>query len=105
MNVKRVAVAGVIVERRCELNVNIVREGDPCADLPREQKRVRIGDQLGPADSSDLTGCGGAPTERIFRVRIVVNELRKIHEDVDLELERFRRWRDNNSFAAFFAVA
>jgi hypothetical protein len=44
MDVKRVAVAGVVVERRRKLEVKLLREIKPRAYLPRQQKRVRIWD-------------------------------------------------------------
>ncbi len=40
----------------------------------------------------------------VFRIRIVVNELCEICEDIDLQLERFSRRRGYDAFA-LFAVA
>src|SRR5262249_39072570 len=44
VNVKCVAVACVIVERRRKLEVKVVREIKPCPYLPREQERVGVRD-------------------------------------------------------------
>ena len=46
MDIKELAVAGVIVEGGRELKVNVVRESNSRARLPREQIRVRVWDKL-----------------------------------------------------------
>src|SRR5262249_3762646 len=106
MNVKRVAVAGVVVDRRCDLEKQVVfGKCEPCPGLPSEQERVRVRDQLVPVNSSDLRGCCCAWPERIFRIRIVVNKLREVDEEIELQLKRLT-WRGrDDTFAALLAVA
>ena len=46
MDIKYIAVAGVVVERRSELEVKDVRKIKPRAYLPREQERIVVRDLL-----------------------------------------------------------
>src|SRR5262245_56579367 len=64
VNVKRVAVAGVIIEGWRKLNVNVVRKRDARAHLPSKQEGIGIRNQLSPANSADLRGGGCAPAQR-----------------------------------------
>ena len=57
MNVKRVAVAGVVVDRRRDLQENVFRKGDSRAGLPREQERIGVGDQLPGLVSRGTRSC------------------------------------------------
>src|SRR6266403_4752626 len=105
MNVKRVAVAGVIVDRRRDLEKEVVRgKREPRSSLPRQKKRVRVRDQLGPANSSNLPCRGRARPERIFRIGVVVDELREIDEEIELQLKRLLGCRRYDPFSTLFAV-
>src|SRR4029434_959658 len=46
VDIKELAVAGVVIERRGQLNVNVVRESKSRSRLPREHIRVRVWDKL-----------------------------------------------------------
>src|SRR5436190_10700191 len=51
MDIKAVAAAGVIVEGRRELRVNVFWKGESRTDLPRQQESVGVRNQLVPAHS------------------------------------------------------
>src|SRR3954449_9270539 len=96
MDVKRVAVAGVIVERRRKLEVNNVREFKSRAHLPSQQESVVVWGEL------SLPGCrlrcSWPRADWIFRILIVVNELTEVCEKV--ELQEWLGWRPGyNGFA------
>ena len=92
MDVKVVAVAGVIVERRRKLDVKKVREFKFRPHLPSEHKRVGSRGELSFA-CHRLRRCRGR-TDWIFWVFVVVNELAKVCEEIESE-ERLRWWRHN----------
>src|SRR5262249_29170291 len=91
---------------RCDLEKQVVfGKGEPCPGLPSEQERVRVRDQLVPVNSSHLPGCCCARPERIFWIRVVVDELREVDEEIELQLERLGCGRDDCSLGTFFAVS
>ena len=104
MDVKRIAAAGVVVEGRRELYVNILWKGDSRSHLPREQECIGVRDQLIASDPAGLPCGGRARPDRVFRIGVVVNKLCEVGEDVDLQLERFGWRRCDESFSAFLAV-
>src|SRR5215468_10275463 len=59
MNVKRVAVTGVVIERRRRLDINAVWEGKPCACLPRQHERVCCRNFLPFLSTGGRRGGGG----------------------------------------------
>jgi hypothetical protein len=89
MNVERVAVAGVVVERRRKLEVHDVREIKLRSHLPAEQERISPGDKL-RFPCCRLLGCG-ARANWIFRVIVVINELAEIRENIDFQERLCRR--------------
>src|SRR5262249_47193245 len=74
---------------RRELKVNIVREIESRAYLPREQEGVCIWDELICA----VSGCRASGTKRIFRIRIVIDELAEVREEIELQEWLRRRAR------------
>ncbi len=87
MDIKRVAVAGVIVERRRKLEVNDVRELKSCPHLPFQKERIVVRDFLSFA-AYRLRNCR-LRANWIFRVGVVINKLPEISEDIELQ-ERLR---------------
>src|SRR5262249_1745179 len=85
VDVKCVAVASIVIESRCKLDIKIEWKIEFRSDLPREQERVGIRNQL----MAPVCSCCGPRSERILRVRIVVDELSKVCEQVEL---RERLW-------------
>src|SRR5947207_3327331 len=74
--VKAVAVAAVVVEDRRDLEINVLREIELRADLPREEPGVGVRHE--PA-------AGHSPgSERVLGIRIVVDELREVDEEIKL---------------------
>src|SRR5262245_43722379 len=105
MNVKRVPVAGVVIECWRQLDVDAVWESNSCACLPRQHEGVRYWNFL----ACLITGTDRwIRPYRILRILIVINELRSVHEDVKLQFERLsgRRCYDSLTFltVASFAV-
>ena len=91
MDVKRVAVAGVVVEGRRELEVRDVREIKLRSDLPAEHECIGKRHLLS-LTAYWLRRCRGR-SNWVCRVRIVINKLTEVCEDVDFH-QRFRwRWR------------
>src|SRR5436305_5376205 len=91
MHVKRVAVAGVVVEGWRELEVRNVREIKLCPDLPAEHECIGVRGELS-LTAYWLRRCR-ARANWVCRVRIVINKLTEVCEDVDFH-QRFRwRWR------------
>src|SRR5262245_42055796 len=94
MNVKRVTVTSVVIQRGRRLDVNIVWEGKPCACLPRQHERVRCRNFLACLITVARRDRWIGPY-RIFGVFVVIDELRGIHEEVELQFFRFSRRCDN----------
>src|SRR5215475_472766 len=100
MDIKRVAIAGVVVESWCELEVRDVRKIKLRSNLPAEHECI------GKRDLLSLTASGRRTVRRYYwlrrrrgwsnwvrRVRIVIDKLTEVGEDVDFQ-PRFRwRWR------------
>src|SRR5262245_9468111 len=86
MNVKRVTVTGVVIERRRRLDVNAVRESKSCACLPRQHVGVRERNFLALLTARRDRWIR---PDRILRILIVINELRSVDEEVELQFERF----------------
>src|SRR6266513_2701459 len=92
MHVKRVAVAGVVVEGWRELEVRNVREIKLCPDLPAEHECIGVRGELS-LTAYWLRRCR-ARANWVCRVRIVINKLTKVCEDGDFyQLFRWRWWR------------
>src|SRR4030095_8194369 len=89
MDVKRVAVAGVIVEGRCELEVRDVRKVKLRSDLPAKHECVGKRGILG-LTAYWLRRCR-TWANRLCPVSILVNKLTEVREYVDFH-ERLR-WR------------
>src|SRR6478735_7576467 len=83
MDVKGVAVAGVIVERRRKLEVKNVRELKSRAHLPSQQESIVVWGEL--IFACYRLRCRWPGTDRIFRIVIVVNELAEVGEEIELE--------------------
>ena len=80
--VKCVACPGIIVDGRRHLEINVLGEIELCSHLPGQQPGIGIW---------NLPAAGErARTDRIFRIGVIVDELRKVREDIDLELKRLR---------------
>src|SRR5215475_1220972 len=100
MDVKRVAVAGVVVESWCELEVHNVRKSELRSYLPAEHECIGKRGLLSLTASVRRTGCRYYWLRRcrgwsnwVRRVGIVIDKLAKVREDVDFQ-PRFRwRWR------------
>src|SRR5580765_4565311 len=92
MNVKRVTVTGVVIERRRQLDVNTIRESKSRARLPRQHERIRCRNFLACLTTVARTDHWIRPY-RILRILIVINELRSVHEDVELQFIRLSRRR------------
>src|SRR6266550_7406001 len=91
MAVKGVAISGVVIKNRSYLEVEVLGEIEPRADLPRHQPGIRVWIQPSAGTAS--------PPERILGIGIVVNKLREIREDIDLEFPGFsRRLGNGESF-------
>src|SRR5215475_12772653 len=100
MDVKRVAVAGVVVESWCELAEHNVRKSELRSYLPAEHECI------GKRDLLSLTASGRRTVRRYYWLRrrrgwpnwvrwvgIVIDKLTKVCEEVDFQ-PRFRwRWR------------
>src|ERR1700720_1541441 len=91
MDVKRVAVAGVVVEGWRELEVQDVRKIELSPDLPAEHECI------GGRHLLSLTAYWLRHrwnwAHWVCRVRIVINKLTEVCEDIDF-YQRFRwRWR------------
>src|SRR6266850_7050762 len=87
MNVKRVTVAGVVIQSRRQLDVDAIGESKSRACLPRQHEGVSCRNFL----SCTVRARRWGRSDRIFRIYVVINELRKVYEDVELQLEGFRR--------------
>src|SRR5260370_15936274 len=73
MNIKRVAIAGVVVDRRRDLEEEVVFwKRQPRSALPRQKKRICVRDQLISSNPADLCRSRRAWSKRIFRIRVVV---------------------------------
>src|SRR5215475_355491 len=94
MNVKRITVTSVVIQRGRRLDVNAVWEGKPCACLPRQHERVRCRNFLACLITVARRDRWIGPY-RIFGVFVVIDELRGIHEEVELQFFRFSRRCDN----------
>src|SRR5262245_18878630 len=103
MNVKRIAVAGVVIERRRQLDVNVVRESKPRACLPRQHERVGCRNFLACLITVARTDDWIRPY-RILGVLIVIHVLCGVHEDVQLKFEWLAGLRCYHAFS-FLAVA
>src|SRR5205085_4790015 len=88
-DVKAVSIACVVVERRRDLKEDVLGKVDLRADLPGEQQRVGVGNAPTARDR--------ARPHRIFRVRVVVNELGEVREKVD----RYSRRLGSNARKCF----
>src|SRR5215211_34003 len=96
MRVKRVAVAGVIVECRRKLKVKNVRELKSGAYLPAEQESVVVWAKL--TFPCYRLRCRRPGPDWIFRILVVVYELAEVCEKV--ELQEWLGWRPGyNGFA------
>src|SRR5207248_9444084 len=94
MNVKRVAGASVIVECGRKLEVKGLGKVKPRAYLPCKQECVVIWDFLRWAVCArSLSG-----PKRILRIRIVINELAEVREEIEFQ-EWLRRLRGHNGLA------
>ena|SRR5205809_1105375 len=82
VDVKRIAVAGVVVERRRKLEIQDVREFKLRTYLPSQQESIVVWDKLSFA--CDRLRRRRASTYWILRVRIVVNKLPKVCEEIEL---------------------
>src|SRR3984893_5927531 len=105
MDVKFVAIASVVVDRRGNLCVKRFREREFRAHLPRQQECISVRNQLIPPNPARLRRGGCTRSKRIFRIRIGINELCEVREDIDLELERLARGLRRHDGLAVFAIA
>src|SRR6476619_6288383 len=78
MNVKRVAVAGVIIDCRRQLEVNVVGKSKSRTYLPRQHERVSGWNFLACLTTGRVGRKRWVRPYRIFRIFIVINELRKV---------------------------
>src|SRR5262249_6560115 len=92
----------VVIERRRQLNVDVVWESKSGACLPRQHERIRRRNFLACLITVARTDHWIRPY-RILGILIVIDELGSVHEDVELQFERFR-WRSYNGLA-FLAVS
>src|SRR5882672_12045232 len=91
MDVKRVAVAGVVVEGWRKLEVRDVREIKLRPDLPAEHECIGVRGELS-LTAYWLRRCRTC-ANWVCRVSIVINKLTEVCEDIDF-YQRFRwRWR------------
>src|SRR6266496_3567109 len=95
MDAKIFAVTRVIVERWRQLEVKDVRKIKLRSDLPAEQECVGVRDKLSLA--AYRLHLRRARTNRVCRIRIVINELAEVCEEIQFQ-ERLR-WRRRNCFA------
>src|SRR5262245_10291239 len=102
MNVKRVTVTGVVIERRRRLDVNAVREGKPCACLPCQHVRVRERNFLVCLTTGLVRRERWIRPNRVLGILVVINELRSVDEEVELQFERLSGRCDNG--LTFLAV-
>src|SRR2546421_12728906 len=100
MHVKRVAVAGVVVEGWRELEVRNVREIKLCPDLPAEHECIGVRGELS-LTAYWLRRCR-TWANWVCRVNIVIDKLTEVREYVDFH-ERFR-WRWWRHIFPVFAV-
>src|SRR5258705_13129769 len=84
MNVKRDTVTGIVIQRRRQLDVEAIGESKSRACLPRQHEGVSCRNFLSCTVRVRRLG----RSDRIFRIYLVINELRKVYEDVELQLER-----------------
>src|SRR5882757_6513686 len=106
MNIKRVTVPGVVIERRRQLDINVVGKSKSRSYLPRQHKRVRRRNFLACLTTVARRDRWIRPY-RILRILIVINELSEVCENVELQFEGFRGMRyDRLTFLAipFLAV-
>src|SRR3989442_8132418 len=89
MDVKRIAVAGVVVEGWRKLEVQDVRKIKLRSDLPAEHERIGVRDKL-RLTAYWLRRCR-ASANWVCRIGIVVHKLTQVRKDVDFH-QRFR-WR------------
>src|SRR5437868_8660069 len=81
MNIKGVAVAGIVIKNRSYLEIEILREVEPGAYLPRHHPGINrwIASAVRTLDLAD----------GVLRIGIVIDKLREIGEDIDLKSPRF----------------
>src|SRR5258705_13604148 len=85
MNVKRVTVTGIVIQRRRQLDVEAIGESKSRACLPRQHEGVACRNFL----SCTVRVRRWGRSDRVFRINVVINELRKVYEDDELQLEGF----------------
>src|SRR5258707_9822525 len=104
MNVKRVAVTGIVIQRRRQLDVEAIGESKSRACLPRQHEGVSCRNFL----SCTVRARRWGRSDRIFRIYVVINELCEVCEDVELQFEGLtgRRRYDTLTFLTipFLAV-
>src|SRR6266542_1433570 len=91
MGVKRVAVAGVVVQGWCKLEVRDVREIKLRPDLPAEHESIGVRGELS-LTAYWLRRCG-TWANWVCRVNIVIDKLTGVRKDVDFHQRFGWRWR------------
>src|SRR5262245_28236335 len=105
MNVKRGAVSGVIIERRRQLKVNVIGKSKSRIYLPRQHESIRCGNFLACLTTGSVRRKRWVRPYRILRILIVINELRKVCENVELQFGRFTLgYNSLAAFATLFAI-
>ena len=89
MNVKRITIARVVIERRRQLEINAARKSKSRSYLPRQHECVRCRNFLACLITVVRTDHWIRPY-RILRILIVINILCEVCEDVELQFVRFR---------------
>lgn len=76
--VKGIVGAGIVIERRRELQIHLLGEVDLRSDLLGEEQGVGVGNAV-PSGKT-------AGAERVLRIGVVIDELREVREDIDRDL-------------------